>query len=156
MNNEINPAIYVESIGLHLGDVALVPLLTALDISATQKLKRGEETVNVTKKSLGIEAIFRLESALTVAARTYPEGALVLSNLSFHGRARSGFAKYVGALPLGVEFGWSRKQMQLKFGSPAWDDDDLGSARWDLSAHCLFADFDHDSLVGFAIQLPLA
>ena len=156
MKTELEPSTYVRSLGLHLGDTNIEPLLAALEVSQTQKLKRGEEIVNVSKKSLGVEVVFRLESTLPVSHKLYPEGALVLSNVSFYGQPKNGFSIFAGSLPLSLVFGASKKELHEKFGVPAWDDDDLGASRWDFDTGCLFADFEQNLLVVCAFQLSVS
>lgn len=131
-------------LGAYYPEARLVRFLGDLGFSEAPRLPRDSTSTYVIRHDLGVEVILTGERYLNNRIKRYPEGALVFENVCFYGNKNSDFACFDGLLPHALRFGFTLKDLSEKFGKPAKFDDDLAKARWDLSDHSFFADFDED------------
>ena len=148
---------FISVLGKYFGEAEITSFLTGLEITDKPKLKRGDVTTHLSNNSLGVELTFRAADALRVSTRDYPDGALVLSNVSLYGDQSDDFQPFVGPLPLGVVFGDSKSALLSKLGVPTRDNEELRLMRWDFQGYCAFAKLSESGVLRvFGIQLPVA
>ena len=147
------------AIGCFFNEAPVTQLLTQFDISEKPRLPRNDDVAYLSDKVKGIEVAFTDASTLDepfASARSYPEGALVLTSVDFFGRPGRKFAVYQGELPVELRFGMSRKDVEKLLG-PADDEAMDGDiAKWIDGHKCLVCEFDEDALTQVSCQMALA
>lgn len=111
-------------------------------------------------KTQGIELAFRNEAVLDgrcQAGKTFPEGAMILTNVEFYGCFGSAFDPYTGALPDALVFGMDRRSVEASPGAADKSFMDGEVLTWihGDGLRCLVAKFEDDKLVQFAVQFVL-
>lgn len=157
---------HVKFLGMYWGEPSLQPLVDALGISKTPRIAKGEKTGQMLFKKLGVELIFKDERFVKIPGKLLPEGAMVLSNLTFYLTKSDGYHPYNGALPSGIKLGISKADVLKVFGSP--DDprytpagqllpgEDDWMMRWDKQGFAMYCAFsEEDAATDLALQLPL-
>jgi hypothetical protein len=146
---------FVLVLGKYFGEAEITSFLAGLEITSKPKLKRGDSSTHLSNQARGVELAFEDSEALDVIAREYPDGALVLANISLYIKS-STFQAYKGELPFGIESNDTRQTLKEKLGTPAEDDAEMGIMRWDSKDYCVFADVDSNgNVLNIALQLPL-
>ena len=157
---------YVPYLGLSYGEAALQPLLFQLRITTAPKLAKNDEDTHLSAKSLGIEICFTDERFVNIPGKQFPEGALVVSNITFYGEGHPGYSVYSGSIFPGITLASTKADVLRTFGipnSPIYSDtgellpdEDDWNMRWDRTDHCFFFTFtDEGEISDMAIQLPL-
>jgi hypothetical protein len=157
---------HVKYLGMYWGEPSLQSLIDALGITKAPKLPKGDITSHLELKKAGIYLVFRDERFVKIPNKVFPEGALVLSNISFYLVEKDGYKKYQGLLPKGLLPETSSQMALAAFGSPSnlkhSPDGDLippetyRVLRWDRKEFCLFLSFnDKQQARDIALQLPL-
>jgi hypothetical protein len=157
---------YVKYLGLYHGEEALQPLLSQLGLAKAPKLAKGDITTHLSAKALGVELCFRDERFVKIPDKQFPEGALVLSNITFYGEGHSGYKTYADVIFPGITWGSTKPEVLRAFGIPnapsfsttgeLLPGEDDWNMRWDRADHCLFFTFtDEGQISDAAIQLPL-
>ncbi len=157
---------YVKYLGLYYGEALLQPLLAELGITKTPKLEKNDTTVHLSAKGLGVELCLKDEVLVKIPGKIFPEGALVLSNLTFFLKGGEGYAPFVGEIASGVTSKSTKEDVKAAFGLPDWPSysvdgvllpgEDDWNMRWDRADHCFFFTFTDEGLLSdVAIQLPL-
>lgn len=144
-------------LGAFYPEAQLKQFLGLLGFSEKPQLPRDSTSTHLLRYDLGIEIILTGERYLDKPLRDYPEGALVLENISFYGAKSSEFSQFNGILPHGLQYGLTLKQLSAVFGEPAWFDEELAKARWDLAEYAVFVDFDKQGCSdGYGFQMPVS
>ncbi len=144
-------------LGAFYPEPQLKQFLDALGFHEKPRLPRDSTNAHLLRHDLGIEIIFTGERYLDQPMREYPEGALVFECISFYGAKDSDFSRFDGPLPHALEFGLTLKQLSSEFGQPAFFDEELALARWDLPQYAVFANFDHDGCSDvYSFQMPVS
>jgi hypothetical protein len=140
--------------------------VNALAISKAPKISKGDKTGHLLFKKIGIELIFKDERFVKIPGKVFPEGAMVLSNVTIYLSEEDGYLPYTGSLPTGIGPNASKEGVLKGFGipnspkySPAGKllpDEDDWIMRWDRPDHVLFCTFnDEGTVTDMALQLPL-
>ncbi len=146
----------VSILGAFYPEERLTHFLGEFGLSEKPKLPRDDTSTYLLRHDLGIELILTSERYLNNRSRSYPEGALVLESVGVYGAKDSTFARFDGMLPHSLQFGMTLEELSEKFGKPTRFDDELATARWDLSDHSVFADFDDDGRADiYSFQPPV-
>ena len=146
---------YISLLGQYFGQPVINTWLTQIEISATPRLKRGDDTAYLSNNSLGIELTFVDSESLTQRQWDYPDGALVLLNIRFYGLNTDDFSVYQGELPFGISFKDKKSDLVAKFGEPNWVNSPGTKLRWDISGCWLLASLnDSDEVEIVSLQLP--
>ena len=157
---------HVKYLGMYWGEPSLQPLIDALGITKAPKLPKGDTDAYVEIKKSGLFLIFSDERNVNVPGKVFPEGALVLTNLTFYLAEKDGFKQFRGKLPRDVPFDSSSQMALALFGTPSNLKFTTGGAqippetyrvlRWDRKDFCLFLSFnDKQHAKDIALQLPL-
>ena len=109
---------YVFLIGQYYGETALVGALAASGIRKSPHMPRGESDMIIVVPELGLEFTFTDERALDVQFRSYPDGALVLTNIFFHAMKTNRHGAYEGDLPLNLSFRFDKTELTSCLGEP--------------------------------------
>lgn len=150
---------FVQLLGQPSENDEVKAFLSACGISKTPTLKKGDVTVAIANKKIGIDVTLRDERYLDVRSQSHEEGALVLSNVNMYGDGHSTYRRFEGELPLGLTFDMDRSTSLAQIGkNPSWQNKDFTLARWDLGAYCLFLSFDKkgERVTEVAVQLPVS
>lgn len=121
------------------------------------KLRRGEAKAYVLVQASGLQLIFTDEAEHTGDPLLAPgEGALILTNITFHTTASKGFKSYADHLPFGARFEMSRAALRAHLGQPEESDDDLCLDRWTIQGLWFFARYvkDLSCLLLCGVQIP--
>ena len=150
----MNSVDYFSKLGLYYGEPELHAFLKDLNIAKPPKIPKDDTETIVSSKTSGVDLTFTDESYLDFPTKPYPDGAMVLSSINFHGTKTRDHAIFSSALPKQLEFSMSSKEVQGLLG-PAQDVDEDGEMfRWDFGDHCMFIDFDaKDHISSVGIQL---
>lgn len=105
-------------IGQYYGDTALVGALAAFGIRKSPHVRRGESDMSILVPELGLAFTLTDERALEVQCRSYPDGALVLTNVFFHVMEKDRHGAYVGDLPLSLSFCFGKTKLTSCLGEP--------------------------------------
>jgi len=145
---------YFTQLGLYYGTAELHELLKYLNISKPPKIPNHDTETILSSKTGGVDLTFTDEAYLDFRTKPYPDGAMVLSSINFHGTKTREHAIFSSALPKGLKFSMCSMEVQVLLG-PAQDVDDDGKMfRWDFGDHCMFIDFDSaDRINTVGIQL---
>lgn len=157
---------HVKYLGMYWGEPSLQPLIDALGITKAPKLPKGDTDAYVEIKKSGLFLIFSDERTIKIPGKVFPEGALVLSNLTFYLADKDGYRTYKGAMPRGLSPNTTRADALEAMGLPSspkyspdgvlLPDENDRMMRWDKADHFVFCAFASDgkaSRTGF--QLPL-
>lgn len=148
---------YLNAIGDYFGGSCVDFVLNHLGIDETPKIPRGERSANFVAMSLGVEIAFTDEGSLDVPSERYPDGALVLSSVRFHGSGENGFKAYDGSLPHDLSFEMGLGEASRRLGPPAFSNEFIGIYRWDLQNYCVFVDCEvGKKITQICVQLPVA
>lgn len=148
---------FIPLIGRTADDSEVKKFLASCGIKKQPKLPRGEMDAYLENVKKGIEITFRDERHLDVKTGEYEEGALVLWCITMYGDDDE-FEPFNEKLPSGLKFNFGLKDAIKKLGKkPAWEDQEMGDARWDFDGYCVFITFDEDfeEIFNIAIQLPV-
>jgi hypothetical protein len=77
----MNIDILQDAIGSYFGEESLALFLDSIAVGGTPKLLKGDDTTFLQNAENGLELTFADERFMAVKRRTYPEGALVLTNV---------------------------------------------------------------------------
>jgi hypothetical protein len=157
---------YVKFLGMYWGEPALQPLIEQLKSSKPPKISKGDVTGHLEFKKIGIYLVFRDERFVKIPGKSFPEGAIVLSNISFYLIKKDGYQSYTGNLPGGIESGATKTEVIKVFGFPndpkysttgeLLPDEEDWMMRWDHLNHVMFCSFnDDDQAISIGLQLPL-
>lgn len=147
----------IKLLGLTSTDKKVIAFLGDCAIKKQPKLKHGDMDAYLENTKLGVEIVFRDERYLDIKTQVYDEGSLVLFNIAMY-CDDDNFSRFDDDLPLGLEFGFGLKEVNAKLGKkPAWQDDDMGDARWDFKGYCIFITFNEKftKIQNLAVQLPM-
>lgn len=146
----------IKLLGLTYDDERVKLFLDECKIKKKPKLPHGDLDAYLENEKLGIEFTFTDERYLDVKSKEYEDGSLVLSNICLYGDDET-FNRYAGDLPLGLKFDFGLKETKSKLGEPAWENKDMGLARWDFKDYCVFVTFDEEfkEILDVAVQLPV-
>ena len=147
-----------QTLGKYYDQPDVDTLLSNFEIKEKLKLKKGEVDAYLSSKKHGIEITFSIESSLKERTQTtYPDGALVITNIRFYGVSTSDFDVYQGVLPSGIFFRNSKKELESTLGTSSWRNPILNSYRWKNSEYQLMAVLnDEEELEICSIQLLTA
>src|SRR3990167_3315016 len=135
---------FITLLGKTFNDEKVKEFLAACGIKKQPKLGHGDMDAYLENEKKGLEIVFRDERHLDVKSEEYEEGSLVLWNITMYGDDET-FKRFEGNLPLGLKFNFGLKETKSKLGKkPAWEDSDLGEARWDFKGYCVFITFDEE------------
>jgi hypothetical protein len=155
--NEMDFSTITSLLGTFYPEESLKQFLEGLGFSEKPKLPRDSTSTYLLRHDLGVEITLTGERYLDNPTRSYPEGAIVLENVRFYSAKNSSFANFKGALPNALQFGLTLKELAAIFGEPAWFDEELAKARWDLSNHAMSADFNEQGRSDvYSFQVPIA
>ncbi len=144
-------------LGTWYPEPALKQLLDSLGMSEAPRLPKDSMSTHLIRHDLGVEITFTDERLLDYPQRAYPEGALVLKNIRFYGAKTADFSPFSGSLPHGLQFGATLAQLSALIGKPAWFDEDLAKARWDLPDLAVLANFnDNGQSNVYSFQPPVS
>lgn len=157
---------YVKFLGNYYGEQQFNDLLLGFGISKPPKIDRGDITTYLSAKKIGVEFCFRDEKYINNPQKSFPEGALVVSNIRFYGFGVTGYGSYQGAIFSDVTLKSQKKEIIELIGLPnapkfsetgePLPGENASVFRWDRSDHCLFFAFSKDGAIrNVAIQLPL-
>ena len=157
---------YIKFLGMYWGEYGLQPLVESIKIIKPPKIAKGETDGYLLFKKLGVELIFTDERSLNIPSKSFPEGAMVLSNITFYLAKKDGYHPYTGKLPDGMKLGASKTEIIKVFGlpntpqySPAGEllpDEDDWMMRWDKDGFAMFCTFSEEGFAtDLALQLPL-
>ena len=157
---------YVKFLGMYWGESALQPLIEKLRASKPPKISKGDVTGHLEFKKTGIYLVFRDERFVKIPGKSFPEGAMVLSNISFYLIKKDGYQPYTGNLPSRMVSEATKAEMINVFGFP--NDPKYSSTgellpgeedwmmRWDHPNHVMFCSFNDDGqATSIGLQLPL-
>lgn len=150
---------FIQLLGQPSGNDEVKAFLSVCGIPKALRMKKGDITVAIPNKKLGIDVTLRDERYLDVRSQSYEEGALVLSNVNMYGSGHPTYRCFEGELPLGLTFAMDRSKSLQQIGkNPSWQNKDFTLARWDLGAYCLFLSFDKKGqrMTEVAVQLPVS
>lgn len=146
---------YIDILGKYFGESELTEFLSRFEIASPPKIARGDRDVSVLSVRNGIEFTFTAERFLDVAFREYPDGALVLSNIFFHGTKTAAHESFRHALPLGLLFSMDKDAVTEHLGKPQWTNSKGTLFRWDAEKHCVSSRFDENGQLDMiGVQLP--
>lgn len=148
---------FIPLIGRTTDDNRVKKFLSSCGIKKQPKLVPGEMDVYLDNPKLGLEIAFRDERYLDVKSEEYEEGSLILWNITMYGDDED-YERFQANLPLGLEFKFGLKEVKAKLGKkPAWEEKEMGDARWDFDGYCVFITFDEEfeEILNIAIQLPV-
>lgn len=156
MKNTLINDNFFDCVGMYFGEPGLVDLLKKFDVDTNKppKIHRGEQSLNVVCAKHGIELVFRKKEALHVFFREYPEGAIVLAGIIFHGYEDDDHRAYKSSLPMKLSFNMTAKEVSAILGKAAVIELSQEEIRWDFPQHCLFAEFGGSRLIGVTLQMP--
>lgn len=144
-------------LGSYYPEAQLRKFLETLGFSEKPQLPKGSMSTHLIREDLGIEITLTGERYLDNPERTYPEGALVLKNIRFYGAGDPDYSPFYGILPHGLQFGSTLEQIYPLIGKPDWFDEDLAKARWKLSDHAVFANFNKNGQSRvYSFQMPIS
>ena len=157
---------YVPYLGLPYGEASLQQLLSDLGITTTPKLEKDDDDTHLSAKSLGIELCFTDERFVNIPGKQFPEGTLVVSNITFYGEGHPGYNTYSGSIFPGITLSSTKEDVLSIVGTPNFPSysakgellpgEDDWHMRWDRANHCFFFSFtDEGKISDIAIQLPL-
>lgn len=157
---------HVKYLGMFWGEPSLQPLIDALGITKAPKLSKGDITSHLELKKVGIYLVFRDERFVKIPNKVFPEGALVLSNISFYLVDKDGYRTYKGSTPRGLSPNTTRADVLEAMGFPSspkyssdgvlLPDENDRMMRWDKSDHFVFCAFASDGKASrTGLQLPL-
>ncbi len=157
---------HVKYLGMYWGESSLQPLIDALSITKAPKLSKGDTDAYVEIKKSGLFLIFSDERTINIPGKVFPEGALVLSNLTFYLVDKDGYRAYKGATPRGISPNTTRADVLIAMGLPSspkyspagvllpGENDRM--MRWDKADHFVFCAFASDGKASrTGLQLPL-
>lgn len=146
---------YIELLGKYCGESELDVAISAWNIQDRPKLPRNERSVIVVVPTHGIELTFTGERFLDISSRSYPDGALVLSNIFFHGEKNDDHEAFESELPNGLHFSMSKDNVIDLLGEPHWTNPMKTLFRWDSEGYCVSSRFDASGRVELVgVQLP--
>jgi hypothetical protein len=121
------------------------------------KLKRGDFDVGFDSAANGVDVVFS-DPELHALPEDFPDGGLVLSTVFFFSEGCQGHRAFVGALPRGLEFGYSRATVRKLLGPPDWSSPVLPIDRWNLGKHRLAVNFQEGeaAVTYVSVGLPKA
>jgi|GEM_PF-889810 hypothetical protein len=146
---------FVSVLGKYFGEVELTLFLAELNILKLPKIPRDESDIIVEVKDHGIELTFQNEDSLDVSFREYPDGAVVLSNIFFHGVETKNHGMFRLDLPFNLSYSMNKEDAAKALGSEPWVNKSGNLLRWDFGKYCISTQFDDGGrmeLVG--VQLP--
>lgn len=147
---------YSQVLGLYFGEPELATWLQEQEIKGTPVLPRGDFDAYLSKATAGIELIFTDSEAVTSPERNYPDGALVLSNISFYGEATDDFSVFTGKLPSGISFDLTSSDLIDKLGTPEWKSPRGNRIRWDMGRYRLHVTLGADNCASIvSVGLPI-
>jgi hypothetical protein len=157
---------HVKYLGMYWGEPSLQPLIDALGITKAPKLPKGDTDAYVEIKKSGLFLIFSDERTVNIPGKVFPEGALVLTNLTFYLTDKDGYSSYKGAVPSGVSQNATRADVLKAMGFPSspkyspdgvlLPDENDRMMRWDKAGHFVFCAFASDGKASrTGLQLPL-
>ncbi|WP_455948535.1 hypothetical protein [Lelliottia jeotgali] len=129
-------------LGYHYGEREIESLLKELGIVDVPALTLDWTDAYLSNTSLGVELTFTDSEWLASPSRHYPASALVLSNFRYYGREIGDFSVYRGALPHGLTFSQSRKDVVSMFGEPEWKNPESNRMRWISGSYRIHVTFD--------------
>lgn len=157
---------HVKYLGMYWGEPSLQPLVDALGITKAPKLPKGDTDAYVELKKSGLFLIFSDERTVNIPGKVFPEGALVLTNLTFYLSDKDGYRSFKGAVPRGILPNATKADVLKAMGIPSspkyspdealLPDENDRMMRWNKVNHfvfCAFASDGHASRTG--LQLPL-
>lgn len=146
---------YIAILGQYYGEKMLMDALHSLGINDSPRIPRDDTDKIIEATDAGMELTFTDERALEVSFRAYPDGAIVLSNLYFHGTNTDEHAAFDGELPLALAFGMKASDLNARFGFPNWVNDNATLFRWNTPHYCISARLDELGKVErFGFQMP--
>lgn len=109
---------YSSLIGQYYGEPALIDVLESLGLKKRPRIARDEGKTSIALPEMGIELTFTDERVLEVQFRSYPDGALVLTNIFFHAMKTDQHEAYEGDLPLNLSFSFDKTELISCLGEP--------------------------------------
>ncbi len=142
-------------VGSYFGEVDLDRVLSSLGYSGRPKVKKGDNNVTIEFKDNGLDITLAPERALDVRARNYPDGALVVTSVLFHGTSDGGYSPYEHEPPFQVLFGMTQKDVASVLGAPSSTNASATLQRWDRVGHCASVRFSSSAAAEMiGCQLP--
>lgn len=156
----------VNFLGMYWNEPELQPLLDEFAVNKPPKIAKGETDGRLLLKKSGVELIFTDERSVKVPNKNFPEGAMVLSNITFYLTATNGYKVYSGHLPDGIKPNVTKNEVLNAFGLPnnlkysptgqLLPDQDDWIMRWDKQGFVIFFTFTDEGIAtDLALQLPL-
>jgi hypothetical protein len=133
---------YISLLGQYYGEIALVKTLESLAMKKPPRMPRGESDTIVVLPKLGLEFTFTDERALDWQSRTYPDGALVLTNVFFHAKETDQHSAYAGDLPADLSFNFNTTELTSRLGKPDASDEDGTLMRFDRPQYSISVETD--------------
>lgn len=157
---------HVKFLGMYWGAPALQPLMEELVISKPPKIAKNETDGRLLFKRTGVELIFTDERSVNIDSKNYPEGSMILSNITFYLAAMAGYKIYSGQLPDGIRANVTKNEVLKVFGYPnnlkyssagqLLPGEDDWIMRWDKQGFVIFCTFTEEgTATDLALQLPL-
>ncbi len=157
---------YVKFLGMYWGESALQPLIEKLRASKPPKISKGEVDGHLEFKKLGIYLVFSDERFVKIPGKSFPEGAMVLSNISFYLIKKDGYQPCTEKLPGSMKIPFEKMHALKFFGTPnvpqysadgnLLPGEDDWKMRWDHPNHVMFCSFNDDGhATKIGLQLPL-
>ena len=109
---------HISLLGQYYGEDTLAVTLECWGLKQHPKIPRDELKTSIALPDLGIELTFTDERVLEVQFRSYPDGALVLTNIFFHAMKTDQHEAYEGDLPLNLSFSFDKTELISCLGEP--------------------------------------
>lgn len=109
---------HISLLGQYYGEGTLAAALECWGLKQHPRIPRDELKTSIALPEMGIELTFTDERALDVQFRSYPDGALVLTNIFFHAMKTDQHGAYEGDLPLNLSFSFDKTELISCLGEP--------------------------------------
>ncbi len=144
---------YLSLLGLHFDEGALREFLNAAKITKTPKIPRDDVSTCLEIQTLGIEMTFTDVSYFSHARRFYPDGALVLTSIHFHGTKTRDHEIFPFSPPKNLVFGMHPNDVNPLLGDPQLKNENTGLSRWNFDDKWIAAFFNEaNALIRVTVQ----
>ncbi len=146
---------YAQTVGRYVGEKSLSDFLRQIEIEELPQIPNDDTSTILSSKKFGLELTFSDEEFIADRPHDYPEGAIVLIGILFHGMRNEEHEVSPLQLPHTVTFSMTLDEILKKLGKPNFSDVDIGLYRWNFIDHSFFVELDESGKI-FSISLQIA